>query len=686
MYRWNLEKLIFVKLEKTLGETDLKLYTNDHKVKKCEFVLGIPQGMPQAYFLANIYMIEVQRIYKKEFPGELLFYVDDSVIFTNSIKDITDFAHKIKNLNQKITEWNDKLYKENFEKLDIEVTSFVWEKRELFGVKIHEPGEKSTISDIANSKEGEVYIHCIGRETSKTAFEINTSYSDEESNILYNRTSGILNAIERELEKLNQELEESLDNDVRIYKEAYKNKIVRYKKFFKYRNKLLAFREKTDSEEMEKELTEDLKFLENNLKEDGIEEFFEKYNEDTLGSSISLVLKSMRNLGKDYTPVTSKLLELNKLLFRRNNKKTSYLYSAYKEYIDNENQEQNDTNRYSSLQKIVKEKIPSTGNKTDVIKRQLVKEELYHVYKSGADPIKEYLGEKFRNYVELVQENSEQLHRQIMNAIISYLYQIEISDDVVLNKRNNRKITYTELRSLMFFRNRRFTSSEFQALYENILSEEYQFAIDYSVIQVLGFFKTFVSNPVSIDNLIRVHKYTCDIWKNGSKHLYFYTLHNQEHAVDLIQNSIKVIKAIDYIDISKNDYYILFIACYLHDISMVTLPDLDVIQKDEYECNKIYSDFANEIRKEEAKSKLAITPVKKLLKDYYIKMDAFYERIVRENHARNSAGEIRNRTDLGFIDAAIREIVAEVSVAHGYHVSEIYKIKSNQMRTPSFGV
>jgi len=96
-----------------------------------------------------------------------------------------------------------------------------------------------------------------------------------------------------------------------------------------------------------------------------------------------------------------------------------------------------------------------------------------------------------------------------------------------------------------------------------------------------------------------VHKYTCDIWKNGSKHLYFYTLHNQEHAVDLIQNSIKIVKAIDYIDISSNDYYILFIACYLHDISMVTFPNLDSIQLDNYNTNKIYSDFVAQVREEE---------------------------------------------------------------------------------------
>lgn len=209
------------------------------------------------------------------------------------------------------------------------------------------------------------------------------------------------------------------------------------------------------------------------------------------------------------------------------------------------------------------------------------------------------------------------------------------------------------------------------------MDNEYEFAIDYSIIQVLNIFKAYVKNAEYIDNLILVHKYTCDIWKNGSKHLYFYTLHNQEHAVDLIQNSIKIVKAIDYIDISSNDYYILFIACYLHDISMVTFPDLDKIQCDNYNTNKIYSDFVEQIKEEEKETKLAMNPVKKMLKEYYIKLDSFYENIVRNNHAKDSANEIRNRGELSFIDVPLREIVAEVSEAHGYDVNEIYKTKSS---------
>lgn len=61
--------------------------------------------------------------------------------------------------------------------------------------------------------------------------------------------------------------------------------------------------------------------------------------------------------------------------------------------------------------------------------------------------------------------------------------------------------------------------------------------------------------------------------ENGSKHLRFYTLHNQEHAVTLIKVAVRWIHALSLFNLKRSDYFILFAACYLHDISMVTLPD-----------------------------------------------------------------------------------------------------------------
>ena len=125
----------------------------------------------------------------------MVFYVDDSAVFTNEIKDVEDFGQKIKDVNEKITVWMNALYEKENQFISSDLLSFVAEKIDLYGINIHPPGDKSTISNIADSKEGEVYIHCIGRETSKTAFDINTSFSDEESRILLNKTGSILKVI-----------------------------------------------------------------------------------------------------------------------------------------------------------------------------------------------------------------------------------------------------------------------------------------------------------------------------------------------------------------------------------------------------------------------------------------------------------------------------------------------------------
>ena len=87
------------------------------------------------------------------------------------------------------------------------------------------------------------------------------------------------------------------------------------------------------------------------------------------------------------------------------------------------------------------------------------------------------------------------------------------------------------------------------------IQDNYEHTVDYSIMRVIEIFYSFVKEPVRIDNLIVTHKYICDVWKNGSKHLYFYTLHNQEHAIVLIQNIVKLINTIDFLKISSIDYY-----------------------------------------------------------------------------------------------------------------------------------
>lgn len=242
-----LEKLIFVEIE-CCDKSDLAMYLEDNKFDYCRFAMGLPQGLPQSYFLANLFMVEIEKIYRTVLPGKMVFYVDDSIIFTNAIKDIDDFEEKIKKINTSISEWLDTLYLEKNSYISSELIEFVQERKDLYGIRIHSPGDKSTISNIAESKKGEIYIHCIGRETSKTAFDMNNNFSDEESRILHNKTECILEVIDKELDQINNKLEnENLEED-RESKEAYKKKLIRYKKFFKYRNKDLQYRENSDTQ------------------------------------------------------------------------------------------------------------------------------------------------------------------------------------------------------------------------------------------------------------------------------------------------------------------------------------------------------------------------------------------------------------------------------------------------------
>lgn len=178
-----------------------------------------------------------------------------------------------------------------------------------------------------------------------------------------------------------------------------------------------------------------------------------------------------------------------------------------------------------------------------------------------------------------------------------------------------------------------------------------------------------------------MNKYICDVWKNGSKHLYFYTLHNQEHAIVLIQNIVKLINTIDFLKISSIDYYILFLACYLHDISMVKIPACDSFLLDTDKADELAKTLLDSYNEEFNKANLTknvqgndidILSVKKYMLDSYRKIDNYFEEAVRSKHANDSAAEIRKRSELNYLDTSMRELVAEVSEAHGADERDIY--------------
>lgn len=136
--------------------------------------------------------------------------------------------------------------------------------------------------------------------------------------------------------------------------------------------------------------------------------------------------------------------------------------------------------------------------------------------------------------------------------------------------------------------------------------------------------------------------------------MYFYTLHNQEHAIVLIQNIVKLINTIDFLKISSIDYYILFLACYLHDISMVKIPACDSFLLDTDKADELAKTLLDSYNEEFNKANLTknvqgndidILSVKKYMLDSYRKIDNYFEEAVRSKHANDSAAEIRKRSE-----------------------------------------
>lgn len=100
-----LKKLLFFNVIDIENSLNYYYPTNSLEIIKKEklfFNIGIPQGLPQAYFFGNICMLIVSQQIDQVFQGDAYYYVDDSIIYSNADDD--QFYSEVKNLNSKIEE------------------------------------------------------------------------------------------------------------------------------------------------------------------------------------------------------------------------------------------------------------------------------------------------------------------------------------------------------------------------------------------------------------------------------------------------------------------------------------------------------------------------------------------------------------------------------------------------------
>ena len=634
------------------------------------FTKGLAQGLPQSYFFGNICMIKIAEIFDEVFQGKSVYYVDDSYIYTNEKMDGNSFDEKLKIINDKIHQEENSIINKVRED-DYFKTICKWQRNDYYGIEVHTKG-KSSFCDISNVNRGEYRIKKLSREASEVGADMLYTYSEDEDKALLGRVKTILAAIEKELEKIDRETA-TKDNDSK--NNSYIEKLERYKKFFKYRALKLELRVEN---KLTKKIFEVLVGGELNEKKSYfdqlqgrilIDKFFKNYKHDVWQVAVSIL---MNNVGEQEEKIKLKsyLQSIIKEVYSKELLKCSYLAQSYKGFIDGKESTVNES-IYYSLNIAIKSKMRRYIQVNNVaLKNEFNKAKMKGI---SEDYVINSYGICTKNYIEtclLVLKNSDRLQRIFLNALYSAVFKVDLSDDMRLCSRDKKGMTYGILRILLYLRNSRFSLAEFFRWDIDIFSNENMQQIDYDILEILDIYKRYVVSPYYIDNLIITHKYTCEIWKNGAKHLYFYTLHNQEHAIDLIKNVVKIIKVVSYLKISSYDYYLVFLSCYLHDIAMVRIASESDFLTDKNKSEEIVTRGYEELQNDKAKNR-----TKKIFSDIYKLIDEFYETLIRSNHASNSAEEIRNLQELSYLDDSVREFVADISKSHAMDVREIYFAK-----------
>lgn len=624
---------------------------------------GIPQGLPQSYFFGNICMIFISKIFDKEFRGKSLYYVDDSYIYTNiEIRDKDDFAKQLNKINNEIKKtirayiaavnedgfWHSCILRNKL---------FDWGKH--YKIKVHTKG-KSTYSEIQNMEGGEIYLKTLSREASQLGSDIVSAYSVEEDETMLHRTSALLESIVSERGRL----------DIH---QSYAEKLERYYKFFKYREiKLRLKTENSLNVNLFKVLVDDEKSSTNvyDMLPNGIcaKSFFRNFKHDIWQVAISILIS---NTIYEHDSIRKYISCVINVAYSKDLLDCSYVQKMYEDYLNGKDVG-NVPDSYATLCKQTNRKMIRYSNMNiNILKKEFTGVRINGLHDEILSSFK-ICSEEFIRISKIVYFNSNRLQRMFLNAVYSKVFKVGVSEDVVISSYDKKGIAYGELRVLIYLRNANCNIEKFLNWQMEITAIDNLQNVDYTVFEVLGAFKRYVIAPENIDNLIMIHKYTCDVWKNGAKHLYFYTLHNQEHAVDLVKNIIKIVKVFSYLRISSYDYYILFIACYLHDISMVRIASQNDYLLDKGDSEKITTEL--DAKWNENKS---TSDIKNTIVETYRAVDNFFENKIRASHAIDSAGEIRKRSELNFLERSVRECVAEIAESHMMDVKDIYFLKGD---------
>jgi hypothetical protein len=242
-------------------------------------------------------------------------------------------------------------------------------------------------------------------------------------------------------------------------------------------------------------------------------------------------------------------------------------------------------------------------------------------------------------------------------------------------------VTYWKFRIIELLRARNFNLKEFVAFVSSILKTTDIFMdtnADAGHYKLSHLLYHYIHSPELHDNMLAIGLFVEQSWKNGSKECNFYTLHNHEHSLVLIDKIHKIMEESGFsIFINEKEAFRLFAACYLHDIGMLAAPSNSFLY--DIKDTKII-DFNKELNE---LSEVAITKEEldfsnlKFIYNLHRKVETVRENIVREKHPYISSNEILSDYPKLPINVAERRDISELSLSHGYTKKDVDKIRDD---------
>ena len=687
-------KLLYFTLDKKSIEPWKKYYySNGTNLSGSDLYMncGIPQGLPQSYFFGNICMIAVKRLLMDAslFKGDAYFYVDDSVIYVKAKLSEDEFRKKISDLNIRLAEWC-----ADRDKAVSAIGKFVsanhieFQKRLRYIIKFHEDG-KSIFTHIDDADNHYGPIANFARETSMHS-RLACNLDEVDDHVSLRKLEALDKVISKEIQcQTTRQKAAERRNGASEEIASHLKLLQRFKKFFLYRNRLLKIRQDGG---VTADMLKDFKnrFLE---KCESPTEFFAQFEEDIFQAEYRLLIQklsreSARSLANDVKEFELRMLKKCGVIHKEEPSSLYYskdVNAAFK-------MKSLSRDIYASLVRWAKENF--SGQESIDLEQQMAK---FRAFLGGREEESagggivtiRKRGFMNKNFTLFVMKASAEYQRRILNVHFSVMMNVLPSDALAFVKKNARRLRYTELRVMAYLRNLNFDLAEFEEFIGEIDDKDIsnRMGIDMGLLEVLNVFIRNARKPEWVDALIRTHRLTKGLWYNGSKFLNSYTLHDEEHAVTLIRKTLELTNRIDYFVLKDVDFYILFLACYLHDISMVIHPDLGRLSSESGHNMCLISDLLSQMKEEVKKfadfdladeKNSRYKEAGKFLVLIFNEVYRYFESLVRDNHAKDSAKFIRDHANslLSYLTPPFVSYVAKVAESHGYDVIDVYGLKS----------